>query len=194
MGEDAPRTLYLVLLLMLVAGSLIGMRLPMGKVLKMALAWIGIFAAMFVIFAFRDDFSALGARLKSEATGAPIESGTETRIPMAEDGHFWLDVKINGANVPMLVDSGATMTTIGRTAAERAGIPTDGSRDQIVQTANGTIGVSRARAERIQVGSIERRDLAVHVADRDDLNVLGMNFLSSLERWSVEGRWLILVP
>jgi aspartyl protease family protein len=26
------------------------------------------------------------------------------------------------------------------------------------------------------------------------LNVLGMNFLSSLERWGVEGRWLVLVP
>jgi len=26
------------------------------------------------------------------------------------------------------------------------------------------------------------------------LNVLGMNFLSSLQRWGVEGRWLILVP
>ena len=36
---------------------------------------------------------------------------------------------------------------------------------------------------------------AYEVADaiaRDDMNVLGMNFLSSLTRWSVEGRWLIL--
>ena len=28
----------------------------------------------------------------------------------------------------------------------------------------------------------------------DNLNVLGMNFLSSLSRWGVEGRWLVLVP
>ena len=28
----------------------------------------------------------------------------------------------------------------------------------------------------------------------DDLNVLGMNFLSSLSGWGVEGRWLILKP
>ena len=43
-------------------------------------------------------------------------------------------------------------------------------------------------------GTIERHDLAVHVADDEDLNVLGMNFLSSLQRWGVEGRWLVLVP
>jgi aspartyl protease family protein len=32
----------------------------------------------------------------------------------------------------------------------------------------------------------------VQITERDDLNVLGMNFLSSLDRWGVEGRWLIL--
>ena len=52
------------------------------------------------------------------------------------------------------------------------------------------------RQEGKNIGSrdIERENLALHVADDDDLNVLGMNFLSSLQRWGVEGRWLILVP
>ena len=45
-----------------------------------------------------------------------------------------------------------------------------------------------------EVGDIQRTNLAVHIADGEDLNVLGMNFLSSLQRWGVEGRWLILVP
>jgi aspartyl protease family protein len=34
--------------------------------------------------------------------------------------------------------------------------------------------------------------MQLHIADRDELNVLGMNFLSSLNRWGVEGRWLVL--
>jgi aspartyl protease family protein len=36
--------------------------------------------------------------------------------------------------------------------------------------------------------------MRLHVAQGGDLNVLGMNFLSSLERWGVEGRWLVLQP
>ena len=56
------------------------------------------------------------------------------------------------------------------------------------------IRVSTGRARSLMVGSIERRDIGMHVADTEDLNVLGMNFLSSLERWGVEGRWLVLVP
>jgi aspartyl protease family protein len=54
--------------------------------------------------------------------------------------------------------------------------------------------VATGTAQELEVGDIERRDLALHIADDEDLNVLGMNFLSSLQRWGVEGRWLILVP
>ena len=49
-------------------------------------------------------------------------------------------------------------------------------------------------ADRLAIGPIERRDMGLHVAGDGDLNVLGMNFLSSLQRWGVEGRWLVLVP
>ena len=53
---------------------------------------------------------------------------------------------------------------------------------------------SRADAPRdLSVGGIVRHDVSREVADNDDLNVLGMNFLSSLSRWGVEGRWLVLV-
>ena len=41
--------------------------------------------------------------------------------------------------------------------------------------------------------AIARKDVALQIADNDDLNVLGMNYLSTLSRWSVEGRWLVLV-
>ena len=50
------------------------------------------------------------------------------------------------------------------------------------------------RADTLEVGGISRRDVRLQVADNDNLNVLGMNFLSSLSRWGVEGRWLVLVP
>jgi aspartyl protease family protein len=36
--------------------------------------------------------------------------------------------------------------------------------------------------------------MPMHVTSTAGLNVLGMNFLSSLQRWGVEGRWLVLVP
>jgi aspartyl protease family protein len=159
----------------------------------MALAWIAIFAAGFVLFTFRDNLGWVAQRLKAEAVGTPVQQGRETRIPMALDGHFWVNARVNGRPVKFLVDSGATMTTIDRETAMLAGVPVSARADQYVRTGNGIIRVSSGRASEIEVGGITRNDVALQVADNDDLNVLGMNFLSSLSRWSVEGRWLVLV-
>ena len=168
-------------------------REPAAIMLTIALAWIGIFAAGFVLFTFRDNLGWVGQRLKAEAVGTPVEQGRETRIPMAIDGHFWVNAKVNGRDVKFLVDSGATTTTIDRSTAREARIEVSTNRDQFVRTGNGVIRVASGRADELTVGGITRRNVALEIADNDDLNVLGMNYLSSLSRWGVEGRWLVLV-
>ena len=192
-GNSMLGGLYLLMALMLIAGSLMARREPVAKMLKMALAWVVIFGAGFILFTFRDNFGYFAQRLKAEAVGTPIEQGRETRIPMAIDGHFWVDAKLNGKDVRFLVDSGATMTTVDRDTAKAARIAVSPRADQFVRTGNGVIRVSTGRAEELEVGGIARRDVGLQIAENDDLNVLGMNFLSTLSRWSVEGRWLVMV-
>jgi aspartyl protease family protein len=184
---------YILMAMMLVLGALMSRREPMAKLVTMAMAWVVIFAAGFVLFTFRDDFGYLAERLKAEALGSPVTEGAVTRIPMAIDGHFWVHAKLNGQNVKFLVDSGATMTTIDRQTAKEAGVKVSPRADEFVRTGNGIIRVARGRADELSVGSIVRRNIGLQVADNDDLNVLGMNYLSTLSRWGVEGRWLILV-
>jgi aspartyl protease family protein len=184
---------YILMAIMLVLGSLMARREPVAKMVTTALAWVVIFAAGFILFTFRDDFGYLAQRLKAEAMGSPVSEGKETRIPMAIDGHFWVHAQLNGRDVKFLVDSGATMTTIDRGTAEDAGVSISPKADEFVRTGNGIIRVSSGRAGELRVGDIVRHDVGLQVAENDDLNVLGMNYLSSLSRWGVEGRWLILV-
>jgi aspartyl protease family protein len=185
-------SLYLLMAMMLVLGALINRREPLAKLLVMGLAWIAIFGAGFVLFTFRDDLGFIAQRLRTEATGQPIVAGQEVRIPMSIDGHFWIEGRINGMPVNFLVDSGATVTTIDRASALRAGAVVSDDRDQVVRTGNGFIKVARGRAQQLEVAAIQRENIRLHIVDGDDMNVLGMNFLSTLTRWSVEGRWLIL--
>jgi aspartyl protease family protein len=184
---------YLLMALMLVVGSLMARREPAAKLATMTLAWVVIFAAGFVLFTFRDNLGWVAERLRAEAVGTPVQQGKETRIPMAIDGHFWVDAKLNGRDVKFLVDSGATTTTIDRNTAKAAGVAVSSRRDLFVRTGNGIIRVASGRANELTIGTISRQDVAVEIADNDDLNVLGMNYLSSLSRWGVEGRWLVLV-
>jgi len=184
---------YIMMAMMLVLGALMARREPAAKLAKMALAWVVIFAAGFVLFTFRDDFGYLAERLKAEAIGTPVTEGKVTRIPMAIDGHFWVHAKLNDQDTKFLVDSGATMTTIDRATANAVGIEVSPRADQFVRTGNGVIRVSSGRADELAIGEIVRHDVGIQVADNDDLNVLGMNYLSTLSRWGVEGRWLILV-
>jgi len=185
-------SLYLLMAIMLVAGTLISRREKFARLATIALAWIAIFGAGFILFTFRDDLGYVAQRLKSEATGQPVVQGHEVRIPMAIDGHFWVEGSLNGRRVKFLVDSGATMTTVGRETAEAAGVIVSTGRGQVVRTGNGMLRVATGRAESLAIGPIERSSVGLHIADHEDLNVLGMNYLSTLQRWGVEGRWLIL--
>lgn len=194
-GDQAANFLYLLGCLALVGSGLLAFRLPVGKALKMVLAWVLIFAALFVAFALREDFAALGRRTLAEIRGDNVleSHGGELRVRRAADGHFWIDGEINGRPARFLVDSGATVTTITRRTAESAGIEPGFGPGVIIETANGSTIVQRGQAAQLRLGGIERRDLSVHISDTlGETNVIGMNFLSSLRAWGVEGQVLVL--
>jgi aspartyl protease family protein len=195
-GDSALSFVYLIGVLVLVVSALMVRRVPIGQSLKMFAGWVLIFLAAFVAFALKDDFAALGKRVVAESRGEgqAVAAGKEMRIRKSLDGHFWVNGELNGTKVRFLVDSGATVTSISTATAAQAGIQPSGL-PAVVETANGMVRVGRARADRLLVGTIERRDVAVHVAEAfGPTNVLGMNFLSSLSAWGVEGQWLVLKP
>lgn len=194
-GDQAVHFIYLIGCLVLVGSALLVRRMPLAQGLKMFVGWVLIFGAAFIGFTLKDEFAALGDRLMVEARGGVVQEtkGGEIRIRQSPDGHFWVNAEVNGQSVRFLVDSGATTTSLSRAAAQRAGIAPTKGFGAIVRTANGVVTVDRGRAETLKVGPIERRDLAVHISEAfGDMNVLGMNFLSSLTGWSVEGRTLVL--
>ena len=185
---------YILMAAMIVLGTLMSRRSPVAKTLIYALACVSVFASGFVLLTFRENLGMVWQRMQAEVTGGPMQQGREMRVPMAIDGHFWVTGNVDGVKVKFLVDSGATMTTIGRSTAAEAGIDIVETRNQIVRTGNGYVRVARGTADELSIGTIERQNFAMHIADTPDLNVLGMNFLSTLQRWGVEGRWLVLVP
>lgn len=125
-----------------------------------------------------------------------IVEGGETRIPMAPDGHFWLRAQINGVPANFLVDTGATLTAISRELADRAAIePRPGGLPITINTANGPVSAELSTIGEMRFGSVAARGLDVVIAPSlGQTNVVGMNLLSRLASWRVEGSTMILVP
>ena len=194
-GDQAVHFIYLLGVLVLVMSALMVRRIPIAQGLKMFAGWVLIFGAALIVFTLKDEFLALGNRVLLETRGGleQQESPGEVRVRQAPDGHFWVTAEVNGEPTRFLIDSGATTTSISTDTAERAGIEPSSGVGAMVQTANGIVVVQRGRANSIEVGPIERHDVAVHISDAfGDMNVIGMNFLSTLTSWSVEGRTLVL--
>lgn len=125
-----------------------------------------------------------------------VVEGGETRIPLAPDGHFWLRADINGVPANFLVDTGATLTAVSQDVADRAGLePRRGGIPVRIQTANGPVNAQISSIDQLSFGNIEARGIdAVIAPTLGDTNVVGMNLLSRLGSWRVEGETMILVP
>jgi aspartyl protease family protein len=125
-----------------------------------------------------------------------VVEGGETRVPLARDGHFWLQAEINGRPANFLVDTGATLTAVSSETAQRIGLePRDTGIPVRMQTANGSVAAELTTIDELRFGSVAARGLdAVIAPGLGPTNVIGMNLLSRLQSWRVEDNVLILVP
>lgn len=125
-----------------------------------------------------------------------VVEGGETRVELAPDGHFWLRAEINGAPADFLVDTGATLTAVSAETAAKVGLePREGGLPVRMQTANGAVAAQITTIDELRFGNVAARGLdAVIAPGLGPTNVLGMNLLSRLASWRVEGNTMILVP
>ncbi len=125
-----------------------------------------------------------------------VVEGGETRVQLARDGHFWLQGQLNGYPANFLVDTGATLTAVSAETAEAAGLePRSSGLPVRMQTANGTVSAQLTSIDDLSFGNVTARGLdAIIAPGLGPTNVIGMNLLSRLASWRVEGDTMILVP
>jgi aspartyl protease family protein len=194
LGNVPP--LYLGLAILFVVSLILG-RIPvLGTAIRLAM-WAALAIVLFNVAGQRQRLDPyIGRVLDRLNLDDQQVVGNEVRIRMSPDGHFWARAKFGGLDRRMLIDSGATITALSAATAKQAGLEV---RDEmfpvLIRTANGTIKAKTSSIGELRLGDIVARDLAVVVAPAfGDVDVLGMNFLSRLKSWRVEGSTLILVP
>ena len=197
-GDEWPRALLALGFTALVGATVISaFRGRLLGALGAAMLWTGLGFALVAGHAYRDEIRAIGERIWADLVpGNPVAVETSSgekavEIRRAANGYFALNADVNGASVPMLVDTGATHVTLTYEAAEAAGLDLRSLRfDVPVATANGVARAAAVTLDRVSVGPIARRRLRALVVPRGALNrsLLGMNFLETLASYEVKGR------
>jgi len=109
-------------------------------------------------------------------------------------GHFVTTAYIDGIAIKLLIDTGATSVVLSRDDANRLGIRARALNFSVLfSTAGGVARAAPVTLDEIQVGDFAVSNVRAFVIDTPStISVLGIDFLSRLERYEVTGSKLIL--
>ncbi len=199
--DDFAQLVYLGAILTAVGGTVIvAFRGRLADAVRNALLWTVAFVVLIGVYAYSTEFRSVGERmLGALMPGRIVASGSGDNLQVSVgrgfDNHFRVDANINGVELPVLVDTGASTVALDRDTARRVGIDVDAlAYDAQVRTANGVASAAMVRLDSVAVGPIERRNVTAMVTANDAIGVglLGMSFLGQLASVEFRGDRLIL--
>jgi aspartyl protease family protein len=163
----------------------------MDSTLKLALALI---AAAALVAGSASQVSGLLELAEESRTARQTKSGGgDVSLKRAANGHFYLDVDVNGTSVKMLADTGASLVVLGEQDAESVGLDPDSlDYTHAVQTANGRAEAAFVVLDELRVGGIVRHNVRALVTRGLPGSLLGMSFFNTLSQVSMEADELVL--
>lgn len=177
-SDNTASLIYLVLLGCAVGGwFFMAGRDSIGKTLQMAAIWGFIFVGVIAAYGLWNDVQ------RQTLNNQVLQLGEgQISVPRQPDGHYYLTLELNGANIRFVVDTGATDMVLTRTDAERAGLnPDELNFIGVANTANGQVRTAPVRIDTVRLGDITDTNVRASVNDGEMFgSLLGMGYL---ERW-----------
>lgn len=123
-------------------------------------------------------------RVGQHAIGSAGSAAGADRLVLHADarGHFFTNGSINGVSVRFLVDTGASMISLGASDARRMGLSFERGKKGMSQTANGQVLVSKVQLDNVLIGgmTLHQVDALIHQNDLP-IALLGMSVLNRME-------------
>ena len=191
-------SLSVKLVLLIFVGGLVAVmfRDRLAKAFE-AIAFWGVLGLLLMVgYTYRFELRDVADRVIAEVIpGYVARHGQDAEVVRGGDGDFSLTAHVNGARVPMVVDTGASSVVLTQEAAKASGLPLEVLTYSVnVDTANGRTRAAPVTLERIVVGGLIERSVPALVVPKGQMksNLLGMSFLNRLESWEVRADRLML--
>ena len=188
---------YKIALLAFVGAILIAMfRERLVQAVSAALLWLMVALVLIVGYTYRYELHEVADRVEAELVpGHVISRGRTVEIARTSAGDFAITAEINGARVPMVLDTGATSVVLTHDDAKAAGLPVVVLDYTVtIDTANGRTKAAPVTLDHLAIGGLAERSIDALVAQPGQLHtsLLGMSFLNRLQSWQVSGDRLVL--
>jgi aspartyl protease family protein len=194
--DPSPLTQNVIVFVLLVVVALALLRRRFSQAIKAVLIWLVLAAALAVGYTYRFELREVADRVMAEfIPGHAATRGRTVEVSRGQGGNFVVLTQVNGARLPMILDSGASSVVLTHDAAKAAGLPLEMlSYSVAVDTANGRTRAAPVTLQSIAVGGLVEREVAALIAQPGQLrqSLLGMSFLNRLQSWEVRGDRLVL--
>jgi aspartyl protease family protein len=186
-------SLVLKIAVVVFAGGLVLVlfRERLSQALEAMLFWAVIGLLLVVGYTYRFELRDAGDRVMAQLMpGYVAGHGHDVEVVRGRGGDFAVAAHINGARVPMVLDTGASSVVLTQDAAKAAGLPLEVLDYTVnVDTANGRTRAAPIMLDRLTVGGLTERAVPALVVQAGQLknNLLGMSFLNRLASWEVRG-------
>ncbi len=154
--DTQARFFYLALLGMVLAAGLFRFyRARLGQALQHAAIWGLILAGLMIAYGFKDELVSQLFPDRARSTG-----GSQVELRRARDGHFYARAHVNGTELRLMVDTGASSVVLSQADAARIGLePESLSYTVPASTANGTVMGAPVTLERVEIGPLAASDV-----------------------------------
>jgi aspartyl protease family protein len=163
----------------------------LSQAIEATLFWAVIGLLLVVAYSYRFELRDVADRVIAELMPGHVAGrGRDVEVVRGRGGDFAVRAHINGAEVPMVLDTGASSVVLTEQAAKAAGLPVEMLNYTVnVDTANGRTRAAPVTLDRLAVGGLVERSVPALVAQQGQLknNLLGMTFLNRLDSWEVRG-------
>jgi aspartyl protease family protein len=106
----------------------------------------------------------------------------EVALTAGPGGHFTASGAVNGKPARFMVDTGASLVSMGRDEALRLGVDLSSARRGVSQTANGPVPIDIVVLTSVRVGELELANVGAAVMPQPmPMILLGNSFLSRLQ-------------
>jgi aspartyl protease family protein len=186
-----------IILVSLLSAVFIRAKRDNSPILQYFAQWLLLFFFIILAYTYKDELFHIKERIASAIVPGYVANynSNELVVHKNKNGHFYLNTIINGIEVSLMVDTGATTTVLSAQDAKKLGFSENNLQfDRSMRTAGGIVAAASVNLEQVEIGHaiFEKVPAVVSGHGGLDTSLAGMTLLKRFSAYKFRGNKLYL--